>query len=123
MPLYDPKCRPWWRKVDFTEVRHETSTLCDEHELLYYRFLLAYTEHRCRLSADPVVLARVLHTSKARAASFLRACADFISVDDSNLLVHESSLRDFEESVEQSVKQSKRQKARWDSVRGGKDEK
>jgi hypothetical protein len=112
MPLYDETCRPWWRKIDFATVRHETALLSDEHELLYHRFLIIYVEHRCKLPADPAVLARALRTTEPKAKAFLSAAAHFVAVDDDGMLIHAASKDDFHRALRESIVQANRRSKR-----------
>ena len=110
--LHHPNTRPWWRKIDIALARQEAALLSEHSELIYFRFLLAYAEHRCALPADPRALAKVLGTTERRAADFLREAAHFLGTDDNGQIIHQSSRDDLQKAVRESLSQAKRRSMR-----------
>ena len=106
--LHNPNTRPWWRKIDISLARQEAALLSEPSELIYFRFLLAYAEHRCSLPSDARSLAKVLGTTERRAADFLREASHFLSTDKSGQIIHQPSRDDFDKAVRESLNQAKR---------------
>lgn len=103
--LCDPNTRPWFRRIDISACRYEASCLSDESELLYWRFLSAYTEHRCKLTGDHKALAKILNTTAQKAKVFLLESRQFISEAPDGCLMHLRSQEEFRAAVSTSEKQ------------------
>jgi hypothetical protein len=112
MSLYDPNTKPWFRKCVFSTERYETSLLSDTSELLYYRFLLSYIEHRCRLPSEPRILAKVLSATPRQVSTFLAEASSFITRDDAGMLVHKYSTAEFDKALQTSIRQAKNRRGR-----------